>query len=108
VVHDLNADAKTDILGFRQGDLTFPTFLTKSNTLADQAGWTIEQRIDGLITRVHPQIRAHHKNAYEDLPTGDWNAWALRFMKYSQKIRENKALNDHDKSHHRVQGNSGA
>ena len=107
VVHDLNADAKTDILDFRQGDLAFPMFLTKFNTLADQAGWSLQQKIDGLITRVHPQIRALHKNAYEDPPAGDWNAWAHRFMKYAQKIRENIALNNHDKSHHRIQGNSG-
>jgi hypothetical protein len=43
VVHDLNADAKKDILGFRQEDLAFPTFLTKFNTLADQAGWSLQQ-----------------------------------------------------------------
>lgn len=106
-VHDLNADAKTEILLFRQGDLPFATFLHKYNTLADRSGWTAEQKIDGLKVRVNAQMQAMHKNNVDDPPAGNWDAWSARFLKYSQKIAENKALQEHKSSVYGKAGQNG-
>jgi len=96
--HDLTQDAKTELLGLLQGDLPFPSFLSKFNALADRARWSDAQKIDGMKTRVSNQIQFMHRNNVDDPPMGDWTAWVERFMKYAAKIEENKALQEHQKA----------
>ena len=95
IVHDLAADAKIDILLLQQNDTPFSTFLSNYTTMTDRAGWTAEQKIDGLKTRVNREMREMHQSNVDDPTAGDWEAWAQRFMKYAQKIAENKALKKH-------------
>jgi len=70
-VHDLNADAKTEIINFKQNELPFTTFLSKFATLADRAGWSAQQKIDGMILKSTNAMRAMHKVSHDDPPKGD-------------------------------------
>jgi hypothetical protein len=92
VLHDLTTDAKTKIISMTQGDEPFASFLADYNTTADQAGWTAEQKIDGLKFRVHNAIQDLHKNNIIDPEKSDWEAWARLYMKYAAKIEETRAL----------------
>jgi hypothetical protein len=92
VVHDLAADAKTRIISLTQGDESFATFLADFNTTADQAGWTDEQKIDGLKVRVSHAMQEMHKTNIVDPEKNDWESWARLYMKYASKLEETRAL----------------